>query len=204
MRTGRAIRGLRGLIAASLATMIALLSHLTGGGAMPGWVGIVLPFALSLVVCTALAGRRASLWRMSLAVGSSQFLFHALFVLGTFEAGASPSSVGHHHGGVAALPDAAASVSLVHSDAAMWGWHAVAAALTVAALSRGERVVQRLVALAREFLSWAARVVQAWSDAVLAPSARRLFARLGAMPRALPSAVLSPLQRRGPPRAVAI
>ena len=78
MRRSRASRALRGLIGASIATFVALLSHVAAGGAMPGWVGIALPWLLSVMVCTLLAGRALSLIRLSLAVAASQALFHCL------------------------------------------------------------------------------------------------------------------------------
>lgn len=77
------LRLVRGGIAASLVTLLALGGHLVGGGAMPSWLGVAVPWWLSVTVCTVLAGARFSLGRMGIAVLSSQALFHGLFTLGT-------------------------------------------------------------------------------------------------------------------------
>lgn len=119
----RAIRVARGSVAAGIATFVALLSHAAGGGQMPGWLGVVVPLVLSVAVCTALAGRRLSLWRLSLAVATSQVFFHTLFVLGTFAPSAATiASPSHHiHGPVPILMgEAAAASSHLHADASMW------------------------------------------------------------------------------------
>lgn len=77
------LRLVRGGVAATLATALALIGHVVGGGAVPGWLGIVLPWWLSVAVCTVLAGSRFSLPRLSAAVLGSQALFHGLFMAGT-------------------------------------------------------------------------------------------------------------------------
>ena len=77
------LRLVRGGVAATIATALALIGHVAGGGAMPGWLGIVLPWWLSVTVCTVLAGTRFSLPRMSAAILGSQSLFHGLFMAGT-------------------------------------------------------------------------------------------------------------------------
>ncbi|MGO1539958.1 MAG: hypothetical protein ACTHW3_11405, partial [Leucobacter sp.] len=58
----------RGSSAAAIATFAALFSHVIGGGAMPGLVGIAVPLLLSLMVCILLAGRKLSLTRLSISV----------------------------------------------------------------------------------------------------------------------------------------
>lgn len=77
------VRLLRGGTAATLATAVALGGHLAGGGAMPGWLGLLLPWWLAVAASTLLAGTRFSLPRMGAAVLVSQALFHGLFVAGT-------------------------------------------------------------------------------------------------------------------------
>ena len=74
---------MRGGVAATIATALALIGHVAGGGAVPGWLGIVLPWWLSVAVCTVLAGTRFSLPRLSAAILGSQTLFHGLFMAGT-------------------------------------------------------------------------------------------------------------------------
>ena len=74
-------RTLRGILAAAGATFVALTSHLLGGGAFPTAMGIIVPLALSILVCVLLPGRRLSLARLTISVGVSQALFHLLFSL---------------------------------------------------------------------------------------------------------------------------
>lgn len=92
---------LRGVVVASAATAVALLGHLLASGPAPGWLGLLLPWWLSITLCTALAGRTVSLPRLSVGVGLSQAVFHALFVLGSpagmLRAPTPGSGHGHHH-----------------------------------------------------------------------------------------------------------
>lgn len=104
VRPSRAPRLVRGASSASVATFVALLSHVAGGGQAPGLLGIAVPWILSLMVCTLLAGRTLSLLRLSFAVAGSQLLFHALFVLGTVSARASAVTGGHLHDHAAMAP----------------------------------------------------------------------------------------------------
>ncbi len=192
-RQGRATRVARGAVAATFATFIALLSHMTAGGEMPGWIGVAVPLALSFVVCSALAGRRLSFWRLAVAVGLSQVLFHTLFVLGGFDAAA-----GHVHGAVAPLTSGAAS-PILQTDATMWAWHALAAALTTVALHRAERAHAVLRDVADRAVAWVrarARVVAAsfGPDPV-----RRVFADVVVDVRAVSVVIVSSARRRGPP-----
>ncbi len=195
----RGARVVRGTLGASLATFTALLSHVAGGGAMPGWLGILAPLVLSTMVCTLLAGRRLSVIRLSAAVAVSQILFHTLFVLGAGPT-VGPVMSGHHHAHaampMAALPTTATSAAL-HADTTMWAWHAAAAVLTIAALHHGERVTGKL----RELAVAAARWIR---GRVAVPQ----LARIAAAPRIRPSrerehrpadVYLSTLRRRGPP-----
>lgn len=78
-------RLLRGWAAAVVATLLAAGSHTLAGSAAPGHdagpapIVWILTLALAAPLCTALAGRALSWWRLSLAVGSSQLLFHWLY-----------------------------------------------------------------------------------------------------------------------------
>jgi hypothetical protein len=200
---------------ASAATAVALLAHLLGGGALPGWLGILVPWALSLAVCTALAGRRLSLWRTTASVALSQALFHALFVLGapvrSAAAGSAPAGMptGHGaHGGNAvpapgdAVPGVLSGV-LPGVEPAMWFSHAVAAAVTVAGLYGGERALSRLRDIAGQTADWVRRRFAPPVDAVPSFPVVRVVAPdwfTGSFP-ARPE--VSPSRRRGPPRALA-
>lgn len=153
MRSSRAPRVARGLVAASIATLTALLSHVTGGGAMPEWLGIAVPWMLSAAVCVVLAGRKLSAVRLSIAVVVSQLLFHTLFVLGAGAgdgAGAAASHL-HHHGALTLTPSTTEALA---ADPTMWMWHGIAALLTVVALHRGEQAARRLLDLAHASVAW--------------------------------------------------
>lgn len=194
----------RGFAAASLATFAALAGHMTGGGEMPGLLGIAVPWVLSFMVCVLLAGRKLSAIRLSASVVISQLLFHVLFVLGTV----SPSGTAtpHVHGAPLMLPaDPAGSAvaEAVVADSSMWFGHALAAIVTVVVAYRGERLLLALRALAVQAVRWVRRRV----DAVLASpmllvhgKADALFERV----RPVDAHVLATLRGRAPPVLSAI
>ncbi|MCP2266970.1 hypothetical protein APR03_004342 [Promicromonospora thailandica] len=186
-----------------MATAAALLSHLAGGGAAPGWLGLVVPWALSLTVCTALAGRRVALWRTVVSVALSQVLFHTLFVLGA-TAAVAPAGHAAHGGYTLPAPAAGADPSpylpdLLLAGPAMWLWHGVAAAVTVAALYGGERLLDRLREQAARLAGRLRRALPSRAD--VAPPAPVVRVAVpdwftGSFP-ARPE--VSPSRRRGPP-----
>ncbi|MFJ4224616.1 hypothetical protein [Microbacterium sp. NPDC089695] len=191
----------RGLVASSVAIFVALAGHVSGGGAMPGALGILVPWMLSFAACVLLAGRRLSLIRLALSVGVSQFLFHTLFVLGTITP--SGAAAPHVHGAPLVLPAVAGATGAVVADGGMWVGHLIAALVTVAALHRGERLALALYALAAQAVRWVRRRV----DVVLT---RPALPRVGA-PRAVcalvpsaGSALLATLRGRAPPLSPAI
>ena len=191
----------RGIAASSVAIFVALAGHMTGGGDMPGPLGVVVPWVLSLMVCVLLAGRRLSLIRLSLSVGLSQLLFHVLFVLGTI----TPSGVSapHVHGGPLVLPRGAGVSEAVAADGGMWAGHLLAALVTIAALHRGERLVMALCALAAQAVRWVRRRVDA---ALTRPSVPRIRS-LRVVPTPVlsaASALLATLRGRAPPLSSAI
>lgn len=197
-RHERGTRVARGAVAAALATFVALLSHVTAGGAMPGAVGIVVPLALSFVACTALAGRRLSAIRLGLAVALSQALFHTLFVLGSYQPGLA---AGHVHGAAGAMPALGAdSLPMTMApDATMWGGHLVAAALTTVALHRGERTVARLRELAVRLGAWLGARVRILAVAPGPAPVRRVLAEIVVDVRAVSVLLAATARRRGPP-----
>jgi len=161
-------------------------------------LGIVLAFVAAAPVCVALAGRRPSWLRLSLAVVGSQAAFHGLLAIGV----GAPTSGGMtpvpgHAGHLDAVLTAATSVHAMpaHTDAAMWLAHAVAAAITIAAFGRGEQALRLLLELV-------GRRLCAWRPVALPATARvprtRAFPRLIADPGLV---VLSAVSRRGPPLA---
>jgi len=144
----RAIRTLRGLAAGGVATIVAAASHGLGGGGLPGVAGLALALAFSVIVSIALAGRRLSLVRLAASVAISQLGFHLVFsTLGG--AGEVIVSGGHH--GVVRVSTAAEALG--HASPLMWLAHAVAAAVTVAALVRGERAISAIIDTTRMLLT---------------------------------------------------
>ncbi|GAB2551034.1 hypothetical protein [Leucobacter ruminantium] len=196
-RASRGARTLRGTLGAAAATLIAAASHSLAGGSLT-WQALAATAILSLPVCVLLAGRAASLWRLSLAVCTSQFLFHWSFAgLGAPTATGSPAPL--HAAHLAALerfaPTPLAS-GAAEADAAMWLGHAVAALLTIALLHRGERAGLALLRLIRRALPCAAPR--------LSPVSRRPAPTAVIRPIALRDRLFSSsaITHRGPPLAV--
>ncbi|WP_298861274.1 hypothetical protein [Microbacterium sp.] len=196
MRPSRRTPLLRGFIAAGVATFVALASHVFSGGGMPGMLGIAVPWLLSLMVCTLLAGRRLSLLRLGASVLVSQLLFHGLFVLGSI----TPRGViaPHVH---EALPIVLSDTPvLVPQDAGMWIGHGIAAIVTISLLHRGELALHALLAVARAVAAWFSRAVPVLLPALEAEPVSIRWAMTPA-PRRRESH-LSALRWRGPPRLV--
>lgn len=168
----RAARTARGTFGALAITLLAAASHALAGGDI-SWLSVAVGTLVALPLCVALAGRTGSLWRLGIAVGAAQFLYHWSFVgLGV---GSSAGTVAHtpqalhaqHLGALSpVVPGAGASGSLssgsgtavlgnqladyvATADAAMWLGHAVAAVLTVALLHSGERACLAIVCTVR-------------------------------------------------------
>ncbi|WP_053773692.1 hypothetical protein [Clavibacter capsici] len=202
---GRGTRVVRGAVTAAFAILVSMLSHLAGGGPVPGAVGLVVAAALALPTCVLLAGRTVSTARLAVAVVCSQAVLHLLFSVG------APTSttiqvVGGHHGMGGHLVSSGAGhmggtgdMGGMHHGSAMWVAHLLAAVLTIVALRSGERAFWDLVALARTSLR--ALVLVAALDIVPRAEVRHRVARairvgirdLGVCVAALPD--------RGPPAA---
>lgn len=191
----------RGFAASSLAIFVALAGHVSGGGEMPGALGILVPWVFSFMICVLLAGRSLSLIRLGLSVAVSQFLFHTLFVLGTI----TPSGVAapHVHGAPLVLPPTSGIPEAVTADASMWLGHGLAALLTIVALYRGERLILAIRDLALQLVRWLRRRV----DHVLVLPALRVVRGLRgrfAVAQALGLVLLATLRGRAPPLSAAI
>lgn len=183
-------------MASFLATFAALAGHMTGGGQMPGLLGILVPWVFSFMICVLLAGRKLSIIRLSVSVAISQFLFHMLFVLGTITP--SGSATPHVHGAPLVLPAGDGVADAVVADGAMWFGHLAAVIVTVVALHRGERVLLALRDLAVQAVRWVQRRV----DAVLISPVLVVGRRAAALfDSALPidDCVLATLRGRAPP-----
>jgi hypothetical protein len=186
---------------------------------MPSWVGMALPWWLSIMVCTVLAGSRFSLPRMMTAVLASQGLFHTLFVVGT--PGTSPVVMvdppGSHLGHGAAETTSTLSVHSAHGTGAvveqalhgshgggqMVLAHVLAAVVTALLLHRGETLLFRCFTVARQLVGSLCPRLDT-EPALIDPPPLRLRP-LAAAVCLLHSqrAVLSPQRRRGPPLILA-
>ncbi|GAB3051904.1 hypothetical protein [Sediminivirga luteola] len=145
---------LRGILSAVVATLLALLFHLMGGGPAPALAGVLVPLLLSSFVCVLLAGRALSLTRISVSVLASQALFHQLFLLGatgtaTAAAGTVADPHAHHAASAALLQAVPATAQGDDAGPLMWLSHLVAATLTTTLIYHGERILTALLRLAR-------------------------------------------------------
>ena len=151
----RAARTARGVIGAALSTVLAAASHSLAGGEVSAFA-VFATAIIALPFCVALAGRVASLWRVGLAVGASQFLYHWAFAglgvsSGPSDTGGFP--MGSHAAHLASLerfvPDVLEAGS---ADTLMWVLHAVAAVVSTVLVARGERAVLALGRSIRQVL----------------------------------------------------
>lgn len=231
--TRGASRLLRGWAAAFVATVLAAGSHTVANlvdsgashaahGAGPAPILWILTLALAGPVCTALAGRKLSWWRLSAGVAASQLLFHWMYSA-TAAPAAAPTLTDLHggHGGPGSHADHLESMvtagtgsgtgvvashvpgaeAALHADSpAMTGAHLLAAVVTILMLRRGEVLAARVAELAVELIvrSPGARLAR-WVPAV---PVRRVSAAHAA-PACRPEDVLLPsLRQRGPPETV--
>lgn len=207
MSSLRQQRATRATAAASLATFVALLSHVAAGGAPPSLLGVAVPWALSLLVCLGLAGRRLSAVRLTAAVTAAQALFHLLFALGVVPlAAAATSSTAALDAHAGHMPAAASFASpgvaaTIVPDAAMLAAHVVAAIATTALLHRGELLLVGLGVLARRI---GLRLRAADRDVVMpvVSSPRRPIVVRMRPPR--PRPLIASPARRGPPALLAL
>lgn len=206
MHQHRHLKALRGALTAAFAVAVALLFHVLAGGAVPGAAGILIPLALALPVSVAVSAKRLSLIRLSISVLVSQALFHTLFVFGTVP---FASHEGHANHGAPTMAGAVLPADAAHvhehliGGPVMLASHLVAAALTIAALHRGEAAVKTVLAAAAR---------------VLGTRRARLIARLPHPPVEAPKTPVPDAQatitpqlcvipahaRRGPPLALSI
>lgn len=140
----RAARTARGVIGAALSTVLAAASHSLAGGEVSAFA-VLVTAVIALPFCVALAGKTESLWRVGLAVGASQFMYHWAFAgigVTTALSGASKFPMGSHAAHLASLERFVPSVVEAGSaDTLMWTLHAVAAVLSTVLVARGERAV---------------------------------------------------------------
>ena len=187
--SSRWARVARGWTAAGFATFVAALSHTLAGGAAPGVVAILVTLVISGAVCTLLAGRTLSTWRLAASIALSQALFHGVFS----GLGMPVAPRGAHH--TVALPVFDATIAHPHAGATMWLAHAAAALVTVIAFRHAERAFWGLADTARLLIARLLATVIPLCPATLpalAPGACR------DVPRDL-TVLLSSMRHRGPP-----
>jgi len=190
---------LRGASTAFFATLVALTAHLTGGGQLPGLMGLVAPFILSLMAATLLSGRHLSFVRLLIATGISQFLFHYLFVLGTpsVSAGDVPA-MSAHHGHVMSVPFVVQpSMPEEAAGAAMWATHALSAVLTALGLYFSERILVTTLLILDRVRRWWRALHQPVRLPILRPYVSPLHVWVAAT--AALGRFAHSIARRGPP-----
>lgn len=194
--------------------------HLHDAGPAP--IVWILTLALAGPLCTALAGRRLSWWRLASGVGASQLLFHWLYSVSAVPADAGalgqlrsaaghigsaphggPASQAHHagHFGSGSLADlpgpAVADDALTTLSTTMVLAHVVAAVGTVLVLRRGELLAARVAELAVGLVlrSPGARLAR-WIPTV---PVRRVAVRAVRVARRPDEVLLASQRLRGPP-----
>ena len=175
----------RGWTAAGFAMFVAALSHTLAGGTAPSAVAILATLVISAAVCTLLAGRTLSTWRLAASIGLSQGLFH-----GVFSGLGMPVALAHEHHTAAAI-----TMAPLHSGTTMWLAHAAAALVTLIAFRHAERAFWGIADTARLFLTRLLATVIPLSPA---PRLTRINAVRRIVPREL-TVLLSSMRHRGPP-----
>lgn len=145
----RAVRTARGSLGATLATLLAAASHSLAGGEISA-LAVIVTAIIALPICVALAGRMGSVWRIGVAVGLSQFMYHWAFAgIGSTkyiaESGDGSIFASSHAAHLASIERFVPVVAEAGAaDATMWVLHGVAAVLSTIIISRGERAVLAL------------------------------------------------------------
>lgn len=194
----RAARTARGAFGALVATVLAAASHALAGGAVT-LIAIIATALFALPICVLLAGRVGSLWRLSLAVVASQFVYHWSFSglgLAASSSGSSSEPVSPHAahlGMMAPAPFAVEATTAYSADTWMWAAHALAAVCTIALMHRGEQGIIHLVRVLRGAVP--VRV----PAAVQLPVRSAILEFFTALPSRAEPVFLSAISYRGPP-----
>lgn len=149
----RAVRVVRAVAASTIATLVALASHLGAGGAPPPLLLVAAVTVLSWLPAVTLIGRRPSLPGQAVVIGLSQLALHAVFSLGVTPPPGADAGAAAPMPGMAGMPGMAplegALVAAVPQSGLMWGAHALAAVATVVAWNRGEAALRSIRAVLR-------------------------------------------------------
>lgn len=206
----------RAFLASGLAIFVAALFHVAGGGGVPGPLPVALSLAFATLAAIPLTARRLSLWRLTISVGISQFLFHVLFGLGggtaTFSTADGSTLMSHVHSGSQLIMSTGVSTGVsahpgmgTSIDSGMWTAHAAAVLVTVVALRFGERAFWGLFDTARMGVARLAERVLSSAALPIPTFAPTPTARVGAEPTRVRDLgiPLGHLRHRGPPAAIA-
>lgn len=178
-------RFVRGLLMCTAGVLPAVGAHVAAGGSAPSPV-LIISVVMGSTAAAAVASRRE--WRTAslvVALSALQLLVHGLLWAGG-QHGAHPVN----SGGITP------STALLHGGVAMFGWHAIAIALSTVALRHGERLIHLFARLMRSALGAAAP----WH---LPVDPTRLHAPVGANTHVRPGTpLLDSVHRRGPPVAL--
>ncbi|RQP11116.1 MAG: hypothetical protein EAS51_06770 [Microbacteriaceae bacterium] len=191
----RAVRLLRGALLGGVATVLAAVSHLVGGGPAPTVIALLLGGVFSTAVGTIAvgrvrAGRRAlTLPRTIAGAAVGQLAFHLVFSL--LGQGATVTVAGHHGSLAALAADPAQAVA--QGGAGMWTAHLFAGVLTVLYLRHLEARVWAVLAQLGGLVVRALRVV---AVAPFVPGSRVVVVRSTRTPA---SVLRDAIARRGPP-----
>lgn len=184
---------MRGALAGSVTTFLALAFHVFGGGVVPDAIAIVGSLLAAIWICTMLAGRRMRAWLLAVAVAIAQVVLHTVFSIATATAAPAPTTGGHAHG------DAVIG-AITHAGHAMWAAHVAAGAVTVLGILFGDRVLAGIVGLG-------SRIVARVLVAVLAPApvaSPRVPLPVAPIILTLADRAASLVARRGPPAFVTV
>lgn len=199
----RGARVARGLTAACVATFVAALFHVAGGGSTPSVLALTLSLTFSGLAGIALIGKHRSLGRTAAAVIVSQLLFHGLFSLDPSGSGGFAGGSGHVHPGTRLLYVAGTDgpVSAGTDDMMMWISHAAAAIITIVALRHGERLLHSILTLLARTAITLGRLL--WPLVPIRIERRLALHAFGAEPRTpLLLLLIGLLRHRGPPVAM--
>lgn len=185
----RALRVFRGTAAALVATCMAALSHQLAGSVAPSLFGMAVSLALSIALCTLLAGRTVSLARLTIAIMASQAMYHLLFSAMPTPAGVAQHDMSAMTFGFSSAAQSASSVMSLS--------HLAAAAMTIVIFRYAEVALWGLLTTARLFIT---RLLAAVTPISLRDS-RTVSARVLPHVPNFSTRFLSAMRYRGPPAA---
>lgn len=140
-----ATRVARGWLAASVCTWTAFAAHAHSAPTKLSLIAMVLITCISAAIAGILVGRKFSLWATSLVVLASQGLYHlSLSVMSHTHGDLSGMEHAHHAGRTHELAQSiTVQYAQVHTESMLYA-HLLAALVSVAVLTYGERLLKLL------------------------------------------------------------